>query len=210
MPMKKPRGFILYWLRAECPRHDCEWLRSQPMKAGMPWRNGSCGIEKIDGLAVHPGAAGDARQDRAVREFGVSFLQTPNPRCPPDARFPRRAVCHPHGGRPACRWFPCRRASGRRPCRDITRSSGCRPSRHQAAGRTPRRDPRRPPSSPFTPAASKACRTVHAKSVSASMFSGRTSGPWRSMRKNQLPPHATSPVTFPQPGTSTATSFAVR
>src|SRR5205807_2533004 len=67
-----------------------------------------------------------------------------------------------------------------------------------------------PPWAPVTPARSRACRTRQVKSVSRSTSDGSSFWPWSPTRKNQFPPQATSPVTRPWPGTSTATPVACR
>src|SRR5678815_2386418 len=60
------------------------------------------------------------------------------------------------------------------------------------------------------PAALTAWRTRQVKSVSASTFCRSMRSSWRSTRKNQFPPQATSPRTSPTPGTWTATCLCLR
>ena len=170
--------------------------RARTLMRGFPWRNGSSGSSSSVASAVTyavPVMRGmtwpPSTPYRALEHAADDAL------LPPD--LARLAACRRRPGRRAWRWCRCRTASGRTPCRDRARSSGCGCA-GSAGG---------PNSSMWSISAAvgpgdaaRVQRLADAPGEVGQPLDVRRASsvsPWSPTRKNQLPPQATSPVTGP-------------
>ena len=115
-----------------------------------------------------------------------------------------RPACRRRRGRRAWRWCRCRTASGRRPCRGRARSCGCSRRWRPTAEQLDVVDFADGPAA-FDGLADAPGEIGQRFDVRRSMRSS-----WRSTRKNQLPPQATSPRTSPSPAPRRATCLCLR